>query len=126
MPTKEEIREARRELLRNVCALILPDNPSSSHWSPAQVKKALSQGYFLLFGWLNELEDKVGVIEIGDFVESIDYDTEEQTFTINYSNGTTDTIEVGTGNANIYYDDTLPQNTAKLKSGDLYFDEQSE
>ena len=29
----------------------------------------------------------------------------------------------GTGNANIYYDDTLPENTSKLKQGDLWFDE---
>ena len=58
MPTKEEIREARRELLRQNSALALPDNPSSSRWSAAQIKNLIAKGQFILLNLINELEDK--------------------------------------------------------------------
>lgn len=115
--TQEE-KDARKELLRQNSALALPDNPSSSHWSSVQIKSLIAKGEFMLLNWINELDDNMGNTIMG-----INYNVEEQTFTISFKDGTTDTIEMGSGNANIYYDDTLPQDTSKLKSGDLYFDE---
>ena len=111
-------REQENELLKKNSALSLPDDPTSKQWSPRQNKRILSNGLFLLKEWLDDLRDDVGNTVVG-----VSYDLEENTISFTYNNGETDTFEIGTGNANIYYDDTVPQNASKLKEGDLYFDE---
>ena len=117
--TQEE-KDARKELLRQNSALALPDNPSSSHWSSVQIKSLIAKGEFMLLNWINELDDNIGNTIVG-----FAYSVETQKFIVTFKDGSNDEIEIsqGTGNANIYYDDTLPQDTSKLKSGDLYFDE---
>ena len=111
-------REEENELLRKNSAMQLPDNPSAKQWSPSQLKRILSNGLFLLKDWLDDLRN-----DVGNSVTSVNYSAEDQIITFSFKDGTTESFEMGSGNANIYYDDTLPQDTSKLKSGDLYFDE---
>lgn len=78
-----------------------------------------------LHEWLSILDTNTNILTSGYLITNVSYNTSSQALTVNYLNGTSETIEIGGGNANIYYNDTLPEDTTQIRSGDLYFKETS-
>ena len=112
MPNRDE----ELEQLKKLSPYSLPDNPSQSGWTTKQVKGKFYQGLFYLYelfaGYRENIEDSI----VGVMVE-------ENVITFTKADGTTESFEMGSGNATVYYDDTLPEDTTKLKDGDIWFDE---
>lgn len=109
------------EQLKKLSPYSLPDNPSQSGWSTKQVKAKFYQGLFYLYSLFKSLRGDVQDALNGEMIVGVS--VTENTFTFTKADGTTESFEVGSGNANIYYDDTLPEDTSALKDGDLWFDE---
>ena len=109
------------EQLKKLSPYSLPDNPSQSGWSTKQVKAKFYQGLFYLYSLFKTLREDMQEILDGDVIVGVSVVENNITFT--KASGTTETFEIGSGNANIFYDDTLPSDTSTLKDGDLWFDE---
>lgn len=110
---EEKLREQQK--LKELSPYSLPDNPSQKGWSSGQIKSKMYQGLFYLYelfaGFRDDTEDSIVSVSVV-----------ENTITFTKASGTTETFEIGSGNANIFYDDTLPEDTSTLKDGDLWFD----
>lgn len=76
-----------------------------------------------LHGWLSIPDANLDALISGNLITNISYDIDSRLLTVNYLNGTPKTIE--TGSVNIYYDDNLPEDTTKIKPGDLWLSEES-
>ncbi len=111
---EEKLREQQK--LKELSPYSLPDNPSQKGWSSGQIKSKMYQGLFYLYelfaGYREDVEGSI----VGVMVE-------ENIITFTKADGTTESFEIGSGNATIYYDDTLPEDASKLKDGDIWFDE---
>ncbi len=111
-------RDEELEQLKKLSPYSLPDNPSQSGWSTKQVKAKFYQGLFYLYQLFAGFRDDVGEMIVGVSVNEND-----GTITFEKNDGTTETFSLGSGNVNIYYDDTLPEDNTKIRTGDIWFNE---
>lgn len=73
----EEIRvkiltDSDRNYLRSKTPFILPDNPSDKRFSASQIKRAMYEGYLILFDWIKELQGDVNTAN-GNIFQEIQY-----------------------------------------------------
>lgn len=110
----------------------MPLNPSVQGWSGQKVREYLSKYIFDVQNGLISVLNRKNQ-SIYDMLEDLDTRTNDEVIvdvqvneniiTFIKANGSEDEFEIGSGNATIYYDDTLPEDTTRLKNGDLWFDE---
>ena len=122
--TDDEITNMQR-----ISPSVVPLNPSVQGWSGQKVREYLSKYIFdaqhgLIAILNNKNESIFDVLEDLDSRTSdeviIDVSVTDNSITFTKLSGEIETFEIG--NANIYYNDTLPE-ASQLREGDLWFDE---
>ena len=109
--------------LRELNAYSLPNNPAESRWDTGKVKRKFYQGEEFL---LRRIYEIAGTGMSFSFAQS-EEDASVLIMTVYKDGEVVDTESIDFSDVvtrqQVYYDDTLPEDTSKWKNGDLYFDE---
>lgn len=76
------LTDKEKQFLKSKTPAFLPDNPSDKRFSASQIKRAMYEGYLILFDWIKDLAEDVNAANsnIGDMlISAINYNSKNIT-----------------------------------------------